>query len=272
MMRPIPKLAASLPLLIGGCAGIGAVVPIAMKLGKSLLGAATENYSPAYGQALDELITAMVTPPAPIAIAPSASARPSGKALALEVAILEEDTSGGKTNLVAIEDGAVLHDGGGDPARADKFKISFRSDQSCYVYVLAIDGTGWVTPVFPGQESAGSNPVEPGRTYLIPEGSRWYALDEYRGIEHVYLVASVEQRADLERMQAKFAQMVRPEKTEYRRVDKAAVATRGIVAVGPGTPTHVASETGEVHEVTPTSFLADLKGFDLVVTRWFEHQ
>jgi hypothetical protein len=250
-----------------GCSGLGAVVPIAVKLGKSLLEAATANYSPSYAEAIEELIAAM-TKPAP----EESSARPAGPPLAIEVAILREASEEGRTSLVPIEDGAVLRDGGADPESGDKFKISFRSGQRCHVYVLAIDGTGWVTSVFPGAESPFGNPVEPGRTYLIPDGARWYALDEHKGVEHVYLLASLERRPDIEELQADFARRVRPELAEYRRVAEAAVATRGIVAVGPGKATQVAGEDGRLHAVTPTSFLADVDGFDLVLTRWFVHE
>jgi len=266
-----PPHAVLLPLFCLGCAGLSAVVPAALKLGKSLLEAATANYSPEYGEVIDQLLTAMVTPASVPVVANEAGTAPQGKGLAIELSILKEVSTPTGTTLMAINDGEVLHDDGGG-ASGDKFKISFRSDRSCYVYIVAIDGTGWATSVFPGEESALGNPVDAGRSYLIPDGTRWYALDENRGIEHVYLLASFVRRPDLESIQAKFEAMERPERTNYRRVDEPAVAKRGIVAVGPGTPTRVSSESGDEQVVTPTSFLADFKGFDLVVTRWFEHQ
>jgi hypothetical protein len=34
----------------------------------------------------------------------------------------------------------------------------------------------------------------------------------------------------------------------------------------------VETESGAAHEVTPTAFLADIQGIDLVITRWFRHE
>lgn len=275
VFHPLPRFRrwqAALLLLAASCAGLQAVGPIALKIGKSLLDAATANYSSDYGDAINELWRTMTTPSKSKSADSKKVTAPPGDALELDVGILKEVGDSGETSLVAIEDGEVLHDGEGVPEAGDKFKLSFRANRECYVYALAIDGTGWVTPIFPGQESSRQNPVAPGQAYLVPEGSRWYALDEYRGVEHIYLLASFERRADLEERLARFAGMVRPERTEYRAVKEASVAKRGIVAVGPGTPTRVESESGEAHEVTPTSFLADVDGIDLVITRWFRHE
>ncbi|GIX46725.1 MAG: hypothetical protein KatS3mg131_0936 [Candidatus Tectimicrobiota bacterium] len=173
----------------------------------------------------------------------------------------------------AIEDGAVLRDGRGDPQAGDKLKFFFRANCACYVYVVAIDGSGFVEVAFPHADDAEANPVMPGHQYLIPKDDTvWYGLDEYRGIEHVYFIASSTRRPELEHVIATLARGKREMRGPgYRPVrEPAIVLTRGIRRVHSAAPVSIPTATGAGQPVTATAF--ETSGAELVITRWFRHE
>jgi hypothetical protein len=180
----------------------------------------------------------------------------------------------GKVTLEAIEDGDILHDGRGNPEAGDKLKITFKTNCDCYVYIIGIDATGFVAEIFPDPDSSIGNPVTAGQQYMFPEGDMWWGLDEYRGVETVYFVASHNSRADIEDVIARMANTERRIPEDYRTVQQAAVIpqTRGLVKVQSGQPIAVQTQTGSTYEVTPTDFTSAVSGVDLVITRWFHHQ
>jgi len=200
------------------------------------------------------------------------SARPP---ITMDVGLLaQRKQPDGSVNLEAIQDGAVLYDGRGDPQAGDKLKITFKTNCDCYVYIIGIDATGYVAQVFPDPDYTTGNPVEADRQYTLPEDNSWWGLDEYRGTETVYFVASHTQRADIEAAIAKLAGTERRVAADYQPVREAAVIpqTRGLVKVRPAPPTTVNTESGSAYEVTPTAFSTAVSGVDLVITRWFSHQ
>ena len=195
--------------------------------------------------------------------------------VAMDVALLaQRKAADGTVTLEAIQDGAVLHDGRGDPKAGDKIKISFKANCDCYVYVIGVDATGWVAQIFPDPDSALKNPVQRDREYLLPEGNLWWGLDDYRGTETIYFLASKTRRSDIEDAVATLAKNKRTVPPDFRPVQTAAVvpATRGLVKVEDAAPLSVQSQTGETFDVTPTAFLSTASDSDLVITRWFKHQ
>ena len=242
----------------------GAVVPAAINLGKNLLVASTNNYSPAYASVVDEMLGLLSK------TGESGNAVPdTGKSspLKLNVALLKDGSP-----PVPVENGTVLYDGRNNLQESDRIKITFGANQLCYVYVVSIDATGWVTPVFPSSESSFQNPVLPDQSIQIPENTRWYALDTYRGVETFYFLASRVRRPDLENLLSELGSRKRSPIKQYQPVESATIATRGIVAIETGSPTQVQNQAGQTHNVTPTSFLAQVGSVDLVVTRWFQHK
>jgi hypothetical protein len=183
--------------------------------------------------------------------------------------------SDGSTVLEAIENGAVLHDGRGNPEAGDKLKITFRTNCNCYVYIIGIDATGYVAEIFPDPDTATGNPVTADRKYTLPEGGLWWGLDEYKGIESVYFIASVGRRADIEDIVARLVKMKRDVPTnDYVPVKTAAViqTTRGLIKVHAGQPVKVTTESGISQDVIPTAFTTTRTDTDLIITGWFRHE
>lgn len=80
--------------------------------------------------------------------------------------------------------GATLRSG-------DQFKISFMTDNDGYVYVISFDSSGKSQIIFPHPEAGTDNKVKGGQTYNIPSASgSWYYLDNVKGKETLYVIAS----------------------------------------------------------------------------------
>jgi hypothetical protein len=195
--------------------------------------------------------------------------------LALDVSLLRQTSAGGGTQLVAIRDGEVLRDGRGDPRKGDKFKLVFRANRSCHVYVLSMDGSGWMQGVFPGPRLSFTNPVVGHREYMIPEGDTWFSLDQIRGIETLYLVASPEPRPDLDEALARLASHTRPAQLkpeELSRVEDPPVIPDGFGETRDGQEVQVRTDRGDAYRVGSTTYVAKSPGESLRVTRWFKHE
>jgi hypothetical protein len=184
--------------------------------------------------------------------------------VALDVAILAQratDRAAQRTNPVSIKDGEVLRDGGGDPRMGN-------------VYVIGVDATGYVVRIFP--EKGGKPVVRANRQYIVPEGTAWYGLDQYKGTEQVFFIASRRPRPDIEKSLSQLAKTGRSSlPRNYRPVREAAVpdpATRGLVKVQMGTKSTVRSESGQPYSFMPQAFVAQQGADDVVVTRWFRHE
>jgi F0F1-type ATP synthase membrane subunit c/vacuolar-type H+-ATPase subunit K len=228
------------------------------------------------------------TDPYPTAGAPSASpypptpssaaATPPAKSpIVLDVAILAQRASARaaqRTEPVPIRDGEVLRDGGSDPRKGDVVKFSFRASCNCYVYIIGVDATGYVVRVFP--ENEGGKPVRANQQYVVPQGTAWYGLDQHKGTEQVFFLASRKPRRDIETSLGQLAKTDRNSLAKnYRPVREAALpdpATRGLVKVQMGTKSTVSSETGQPYSFTPQAFAAPAGSDDVVVTRWFRHE
>lgn len=204
---------------------------------------------------------------------PAATATSS---IVLDVAILAQrasDRAARRTEPAPIQDGEVLRDGGSDPRKGDVVKFSFRTNCDCYVYVVGVDATGYVARVFP--EKSGK-PVRANQQYVVPQGTTWYGLDQYKGTEQVFFIASRRPRADIESSLQQLSRTGRSSLSRnYRPVREAALpdaATRGLVKVQMGTKSTVSTESGQPYSFTPQAFAAQPGSDDVVVTRWFRHE
>jgi hypothetical protein len=207
-------------------------------------------------------------PPAAAAPAPS----PAGpQPISLDVALLKKS---GPT----AEDVAPLPDGGvvrGDPSGgADRFRVYFKPNVASYVYVVAIDATGWVQPVFPTSFGPDLAPTSPDATTLLPDPTHWFAVDAIQGVYHVYFVASQQRRKDLEAQLQDFLSRTRVMPPAPRAVEQpvvveqAWVAERGGEITSRGVVSEVVTRDGS-YQVTPESYSFGVQGADLVVTRYF---
>ena len=179
-----------------------------------------------------------------------------------------------------IQDGETLFSVPGNPEAGDKIKVSFRPNCDCYVYIVGIDSTGYLAAIFPDKSNTnGNNPVKANRQYTFPEGTEWYGLDDFKGVENVYFIASKNRRLDLERIIKKMSRTPRNiSKDNYQAVKVAAIPpTRGMVKINVANTTSmqssfVQSSQGITHKFTPTTFSTSASNADLTITRWFNHQ
>ena len=242
----------------------------------------TQPYPPSSGAASNapyqsQAVSSSSDPyPAPSLASSLTTASPTASAIVLDVAILAQrasDRAARRTEPQPIQDGEVLRDGGSDPRKGDVVKFSFRANCDCYVYVVGVDATGYVARIFP--EKSGK-PVRANQQYVVPQGTTWYGLDQYKGTEQVFFIASRKPRPDVEKSLQQLAQTPRSSLSRsYRPVREAALpdaATRGLVKVNMGTKSTVTSESGQPYSFTPQAFAAQPGTDDVVVTRWFRHE
>jgi hypothetical protein len=256
---------------MASCAGL---IPAALEIGGNLLATAVGNSDQAYGDGVREMLALLTgagggRPAGTQGARPPAtpSAGPAATPLVLEVALLRETGSDGSGAATPIADGDLLTfrpEGG-----SDRFKVFFRPGGRYFVYVILVDGTGWVQPLFP--QSPEENPVEPGRGRFLPGGDLAFEVDEYRGVETIYFVASRERRADLEEAMERFAALTREEPDAALAVLEPPVIERGVAERRPGGQAVLTTRSGDATLAT-TTFLSDLLASDLVITRWFHHR
>lgn len=176
------------------------------------------------------------------------------------------------SELKAIEDGATLHDGGDNPTDGDLLKLRFRANCACHVYVVGVDATGYVARIYPDPEEDHRNPVTPGVHYLVPAGdSDWWAMDAFKGVEHVFFVASYLPRPDIARLLDVLGDSPRDvDPGSFQPVNAAAIvpATRGLVKVSTSPATSAEPRAAAEAAV----FTSEQPGNELVVTRWFHHR
>jgi hypothetical protein len=175
---------------------------------------------------------------------------------------------------VPLQDGETLRDGGSDPRKGDVIKFSFRVNCDCYIYVIGADATGYVARIFPDASSGLNNPVRANQQYVVPGGTSWYGLDQYKGVEQVFFIASRGPRKDIENPLNQLAQTARSSLTKNFRSVREAVqpAMRGLVKVQMPAQDSVQSESGQRFSFAPQAFAAQPGSDDVVITRWFNHE
>jgi len=283
---------------LAGCAGAGAALGgLALEAGrKFLLNTADSNFDPQYNASFEKMLDVLLAQaggaPASERSRTSATAGTVTPGIApapqsfrgveelvpieLEVTVVREVVVDGSPIPVPVEDGATLRDGVGRESDGDNLKIRFRTNTDCYVYAVWVDATAWSTPIFPrSTDWSYENPVEADREYSLPEGGDWLYLDDYRGVERLYFVASHDPIPELEDTLESFIGMTRSFRTEGQEVallDEPGEITRGLAGTRPGRASAVQATDGTTHEVASQAFIAALADSDLVVTRWFRHE
>jgi len=200
-------------------------------------------------------------------------------AIVLDATILAQraaDRASRRSDPVPLQDGEVLRDGGNDPRKGDVMKFSFRANCNCYVYVIGVDATGYVARIFPDPASPQGNPVRANEQYVVPGGTAWYGLDQYKGTEQVFFIASRAPRQDIENTLTQLAQTDRSSVARnYRPVRVAALpdpASRGLVRVQMSAPNTVRAQSGQQFTFDSQAFAAPAGADDIVITRWFKHE
>jgi outer membrane protein OmpA-like peptidoglycan-associated protein len=76
----------------------------------------------------------------------------------------------------------------------DGYAVEFTPRESAYIYVCQVDSNGKTDRLFPNEHYARQdNPATPGTFYRVPELGRWFYLDEYKGREHIVVLAHREE-------------------------------------------------------------------------------
>ena len=213
--------------------------------------------------------TAPADPPAPAA----AAAADSGPPIALDVALLRKSGPAAE-DVAPVTDGDVLRPGDG-AGGGDRFRLYFRPNVDSHIYVVVVDATGWVQPIFPASFTGDAARVEGGNTTLLPDDTHWFGLDEHPGVYHLYFLASRHPRADLEEQLREFASKQREPPAQSRSVEEAVVVEGGWVAERGDTLTHrgavseVRTRSGTAYEVTPDTYSFGVADADFVLTRHF---
>ncbi|MEE2939177.1 MAG: DUF4384 domain-containing protein [Planctomycetota bacterium] len=194
----------------------------------------------------------------------------------LEVAVLREARVEGRYVPIELSDGDTIRDGVGRADDGDNIKIRFEVNQQCHVYAVWVDATGWVTPIFPRSDAYSHvNPATPDLEYTLPEGSQWFFLDEHRGIENLYFVASHEAIPNLESAIEDLLGKERALQAELDApipVEEPYALMRGIGGTREGRLSSVRTSDDRTHDVKSQVFIAEFASSDLVITRWFRHE
>ena len=196
-----------------------------------------------------------------------------GTPIGLDVVMLKQTIRNGAAVMVPIQDGNVLKDGRGDAKAGDKFRIMLRPHTDGFVYVVAIDGSGWAQGIFPPPTSPLANPVKAGEQYVLPEGNNWFSLDQFKGIETIFFVASQEKRQDLEEILQSITGRERPASETPQQVTKVAMVPYGVGGARQSAkPFSLSGGSGQDQTIMPTSYFSKTAGEDLRLTRWFRHE
>jgi serpin B len=215
-----------------------------------------QGYGQGYAGNVNTFFTAMQTPG-------SSSSSSSGEALEVAFDVVRE--APGEYQPETVWDGDTL-------THQDNYKVVFQSNTPCYIYIAQVDSTGKVNAIFPSSYASGGNPVQVSTPYEVPTGPGWFYLDDNVGVETIYVMASREQRRDLEDIFAQFEyrnQNLVPQ--QQVQMNQYYSLNRGVGWVRQGGATQeVRYQDGTQGQYQATVFSSVQAEF--VATRWFYHQ
>jgi len=180
---------------------------------------------------------------------------------------------GGELDL--LDNGATLR-GPGNGHAGDRVGLFFAPENTSYVYVVSVDGTGWTQTLFPDPALNHRNPVAADEEIVLP-GEELYGLDNVRGVETIYILASNQPRPDLEAQLQPFLGKERPPATggsSFRSVERPIIISRGLTGVRPGTAAPAAkAQSGNRPASLPlNTFVAADGENEIALTLWFNHE
>ena len=193
--------------------------------------------------------------------------------ISLDVLLVKKKMVNGVQSYLPIKDGDILLDGRGNPQAGDKFRVMFRANSDCYVYVIAVDGSAWAQGLFPSASSPFANPVKAGQQHILPEGTIWFSLDQFKGIETIFVVASRAPRQDIEQILTTITGRERHPAEKPLAVSEPAIIPNGYSgARAASSPFAFQTSHNQQQELRPTTYFVKTAGEDLRITRWFQHQ
>ncbi len=191
----------------------------------------------------------------------NATAQTKASELWLDVGLFYEDAEARPQRLI---DGATLRTG-------DGYRLYIEPSLPCYIYVFQMDSGGGLKRLYPFSTSDERDPPEPVQNaFWIPARNRWLQLDNVRGVEEIYVVATRVRREDVEDMFKRYTQTLRqhplpPERRELTIVLKKMSAPHRYSR-------HVIPVSSHRH---PTALSVErLRRAGISVARrfWFEHR
>jgi hypothetical protein len=246
----------------------------ALEKGLTIAEAAAQNYAPEHAERVQKamafLQSRMDAQGETTTRGVVATPLPATDELALEIALLKRVERGdGSVALAPLADGDVLVDGAGSPQAGDRFGILVSLPSPAHLYVIAADATGWIQPLYPPRLAA-TSPLAAGTRVFLPSDGQWYALDQNRGAESFYFVASKARLPALEEVLSPFEAGQRP---PMLRAQAEPVGEPTEIANGVRTrqPTEAAGPGGE-GTLAAQAFLAEPGAGAIVVTRWLLHR
>jgi hypothetical protein len=203
----------------------------------------------------------------------SGMAQSTAAPISLDVLLVKKQMVNGVSSYLPIKDGDILLDGRGNPQAGDKFRVMFRANTDCYVYVIAVDGSAWAQGLFPPASSPFANPVKAGQQHVLPEGTNWFSLDQFKGIETIFVVASLAPRQDIEQILTTITGRERHPAEKPSAVSEPAIIPNGYSgARAASSPFAFQTSQHQQQELLPTTYFVKTAGEDLRITRWFRHQ
>ena len=113
--------------------------------------------------------------------------------LQLEASLLVQRKTDKGWEGVMVPEGGTLHS-------KDNIKVFFRTNEDCYVYILAFGSSGVADRLFPNAQVNLSNRVQGRVEYYVPPGEDWFWLDENTGTETMFVVASYKPLTDIDKL------------------------------------------------------------------------
>lgn len=149
--------------------------------------------------------------------------------LTLNLQILMPKYIDGIKQEIVLKNGTTLHSG-------DEFKIHFKAEQDLYMYVICYNSSGTVRTLFPHPKIALNNFIRGRVPYTLPGGKQLFTLDDNRGVETLYFLASLEPIIDIDLLLAKMENADSKGKKGLGERIREAIGTRDI---GISAPTSV---------------------------------
>jgi hypothetical protein len=103
----------------------------------------------------------------------------------------------GESKLIPIARDTALRSG-------DQIKFFVKLEKKCFVYLIYHSSQGEVSVLFPYRFEQLSRDYDTEAQYYIPQGKEWFELDEHRGQETFYLLASAKRLHELESLINKY--------------------------------------------------------------------
>ena len=191
---------------------------------------------------------------------------------ALDIGLFRQVPSEGGAEPALLKSGQVLSGG----ERGDVFQIYASPSAPTYLYVYAVDATGWIQQLHPSDSTADVS-LPAGAELFLPGRDQFYGLDEVPGVQQIFVMASQLARPDIEAQLAHFplgrarpesALRTRSGEPGYESVTQATVLARG-VRRAPAAEVRIPNASGESFERKTPRFLLNPEQGSAVFSMWF---